>query len=189
LKESEICSFIEGENITLTPVNSEHAAIYAKWQSLQNVRIYSRNIMPKTVEEIKKWLEPTEGRTKKDISFEIWQKKDVKLIGDCGVNDINWYDMKAFLGLMIGESEYWGQNICTEATELLVEYGFNELNLNKLYALIFSPNKGSYKCVEKNGFIREAIFKKDVFIEGEFVDTYCYSLLKEDWLKNRTEAK
>ena len=186
MKESEICSFIDGKNITLTPLNSGHAAIYAKWQSLPNVRLYSRNIMPKTPDDIKKWLEPTGGRVKKDVGFEIWHKKDKKLIGECGVNDINWYDMKAFLGLVVGESEYWGQNICTDATNLLVEYAFNELNLNKLYADIFSPNKGSYKCVEKNGFTREAVFKKDVFIEGVVVDTYCYSLLKEDLLKQDT---
>ena len=81
------------------------------------------------------------------------------------------------------QSEYWGQNICSEATNLIVEYAFNELNLYKLYAGIFSPNKGSCRCAEKSGFIREAIFKKDMFIEGEFVDTFVYSLLKENWLK------
>ena len=181
----EISPFIEGEQIDLLPFNSEHVDIYAKWLNLSKVRMYARNILPRNPEEIKKWLEPTEGRVKKDINFEIWHKKDKKLIGECGVNEINWYNMKAFLGIVIGESEYWGQNLCTETINLLVEYAFNELNLNKLYADIFSPNEGSYKCVEKNGFTREAIFKKDMFIEGEFLDTYCYSLLKEDWLKKK----
>ena len=179
----KISPFIEGEQIDLLPLNSESINIYVKWHNLPKVRIYARNIIPRTPEEIKKWLEPTEGRTKKNIDFEIWHKKDKKIIGECGVNDINWYDTKAFLGMIIGESDYWRQNICAEASKLIVEYAFNELNLNKLYANIFSPNKGSYKCVEKIGFTREAVFKKDAFIEGEFVDTYCYSLLKEDWLK------
>lgn len=179
----EISPFIVGKQIDLLPLNSEHVTIYAKWENLPKVRIFARNIMPKTPDEMKKLLEPTEGRVKKDINFEIWHKKDKKLIGECGVNDINWYDKKAFLGLLIGESEYWGQNICTEATKLIEEYAFNELNLNKLYALIFSPNKGSCRCAEKSGFIREATFKKDIFIDGEFVDTFGYSLLKENWLK------
>ena len=185
LKESEISPFIEGELIDLLPLNPENITLYAKWVNTPKVRIYARSVIPKTPEDIKKWLEPVEGRVKKNIELEIWHKKDKKPIGNCGIFDINYFDMKAFMGLTIGEYEYWGQNICTEATKLIVEYAFNELNLNKLYASIFSPNKGSFTCVEKSGFIREGTFKKDVFIDGQFLDTFVYSLLKEDWIKLR----
>jgi len=87
------------------------------------------------------------------------------------------------MGLMIGEPDYWGHHIGTEATRLLINYAFNELNLNKLYGEIFSPNTGSIRCAENNGFTREAILKNDVYIDGEYKDTHIYSLLREEWIK------
>jgi RimJ/RimL family protein N-acetyltransferase len=185
MKEQETCPFIEGKVIDLLPLNPQNISLYAKWTTIPKVRIFSRNIIPKTPEEIKKWLEPKEGRIRREIQFEIWHKGDKKSIGTCGIFDINYFDMKAWMGLTIGESEYWGRGICTEVTKLLVEYVFNELNLNKINAGIFSPNEGSFKCAEKSGFFRESVSKQDVFIEGRFLDTYYYSLLKEDWKKVR----
>ena len=181
--------FIEGETIDLIPLNIENIKLYAKWENNPKVRIYSRNIIPRTLEDMKKHLEPSERHSrrtpKNEVSFEIWHKKDKKTIGFGGVSDINWYNQQAYLGLLIGEPDYWGQKIGEEATRLLVEYAFNELNIFKIKASILAINKGSWRCAEKNGFTRVATFKKDMYVNGEYLDNYVYSLLKEDWLKLR----
>ena len=177
--------FIGGETIDFVPLNIENIKLYAKWENNPKVRIYSRNILPRTVEEMKKYLEPSDKRLKNEVSFEIWHKKDKKIIGFGEVSDINWYNQQAYIGLLIGEPDYWGQKIGEEATRLLVEYAFNELNIFKLKASILVVNKGSWRCAEKNGFTRVATFKKDMYVNGEYLDNYVYSLLKEDWLKLR----
>ena len=184
-----IPTFIEGETIDLVPLNVENIKLYAKWENNPKVRIYARNIIPRTIEDMKKYLEPSERQSrrspKNEVSFEIWHKKDKKIIGFGEVSDINWYNQQAYLGLLIGEPDYWGQKIGEEATRLLVEYAFNELNIFKLKASILVVNKGSWRCAEKNGFTRVATFKKDMYVNGEYLDNYVYSLLKEDWLKLR----
>lgn len=177
--------FIDGNEIAFVPLNSENIKLYAIWRNRPNVRIYGRSVLPKTVEQIKNQITPSPRQAPDSVDFEIWYKKDQIAIGDAGIFDINWFNRSAKMGLMIGEPDYWGHHIGTEATRLLVNYAFNELNLNKLYGEIFSPNTGSIRCAENNGFIRESILKNDVFIDGEYKDTYIYSLLREDWLKIR----
>ncbi|MHA1669941.1 MAG: GNAT family N-acetyltransferase [Promethearchaeota archaeon] len=182
---NDISTFIDGKEIAFLPLNSENVKLYAIWRNRPNVRIYGRLEIPVTVEKIKKEFEPSTRQIPDSVGFEIWHKKDQKAIGDAGIFDINWFNRSAKMGLMIGEPDYWGHHVGTEATRILVTYAFNELNLNKLYGEIFSPNTGSIRCAEKNGFIQEGILKKDVYINGKYEDTFVYSLLKEDWLKLR----
>ncbi|NVM35618.1 MAG: GNAT family N-acetyltransferase [Candidatus Lokiarchaeota archaeon] len=176
--------FLQGDMIDLLPLNSEHASLYVKWENSPEVRVYARNSIPITMEEMKKDLETQKEGLKKEIVFEVFHKEDKKPIGYCVINDINYLDCNAYFGLVIGEKEYWGQNIATETARLLVKYAFNELNLNKLYAKICTLNTGSWRAAEKNRFIREGLFKKDAYIGGKFLDTYVYSLLREDWSNN-----
>jgi len=182
-------TFIQGDIIDLVPLNSEHINLYAKWKNNPNVRIYARYIIPQTVEDMKKFFEPSKDKIKREINFEIWHKKTKKPIGTGIVSGIDWYGQTASLGLIIGEPEYWGQKIGEEATGLMVKYAFNELNLYKIYAGINSANIGSWRCAEKNGFIREATFKKDSYVNGKYFDTYIYSLFKADWLKLKKEKQ
>jgi len=175
--------FIQGEKIDLLPLNISNVEIYVKWVNRPKIRKFGRSVIPKTVEQWKKLIHAEEKGIKDSVSLEIWHKSDQKPIGELGLFNINWFDKKAYIGLSIGEIDYWNQGICTEALKLITNYAFAELNLNKLYSYIFAPNKASCRCVEKNGFIREAILKKDVFIDGKYEDTYFYSIFKEDWMK------
>lgn len=179
----EIYTFIDGKTIALTPKNQEHIETYARWINSEKVRMFSRNEVPRSVDEIKKWFEPKGDGPKEDIGFEIWHKEDQKLIGFGGLNNINYFHSFANLYMEIGETEYWNQGIATEATKLITEYGFLELNMNKIYVEIFSPNIGSLKAAKKAGFIPEATLKQQVYVEGRYVDIERFYLLKDEWMK------
>lgn len=183
MDDSRAPAFIKGNKIDLLPLNSKHLKSYIKWINNPKVRPYARNVLPQTIEDGKKYLESQEQNYKTIITFEIWHRNDKKAIGYIELFDINWFDSKAYIGLMIGEPEYWRQGVGTEAIELITDYGFKELNLNKLYAIIFAPNSASCRCFEKNRYKREALLKQDVYIDGKFLDTYLYSILKKEWLK------
>ena len=72
-------TFIRGDIIDFVPLNSEHVNLYVKWENTPSVRIYSRNIIPNTKEDMKRFFKPSEGRgPKREISFELWHKKDQK---------------------------------------------------------------------------------------------------------------
>ena len=189
MSEIRLPSFLKGKQVSLVPVNMEHLDLYIKWMNNPDVRKYARNVLPITIEEMKKYFKAMEQGIKTEIHFEIVHNENHKPVGDCSFFRINWVDGVAHIGLSIGEKEYWGQGNATEAIGLMINYGFAELNLHKIYAFIFAPNKASYRTVEKNGFTREAILKKDIHIDGVYEDTYYYSILKEDWLKQRDNKK
>jgi RimJ/RimL family protein N-acetyltransferase len=88
------------------------------------------------------------------------------------------YRLGAEIGYWIGEP-YWGQGIATKAVELVTEYGFNRLGLERIYSGVFDFNKASQKVLEKSGFTLEGIFKKSVIKNGRIINEYRYAKIKE----------
>ncbi|UCC20851.1 MAG: GNAT family N-acetyltransferase [Promethearchaeota archaeon] len=185
-KEKDVTvPFLEGEIINLCPLKMEHATLYTKWSNDPEVRRYSRNTLPWSIDEIKKWSELEEQRVKKEVVFEVWHRKDEKSIGIAGLGDINWLNRNANLFVTIGEQEYWSQNIGPEVGKLLINYGFEELNLHKIFAGIFTPNKRSLRTAEKIGLKYEARLKEQIYVDGEFVDEMKFAIFKKDWVNSK----
>ena len=77
--------------------------------------------------------------------------------------------------------EAWGEGYATEATELLVAYGFDQLRFNKVVAHAFAFNAASRRVLEKVGFTEEGVDREEAFIDGEYVDVHRYGLLEREW--------
>jgi len=178
----EVYPFIEGETIDLVAGNSKWANLFCKWINNPKVRHYSRNIWPQTLEDVKKRFEHSPDRHIRNIAyFMIYHKQGERPIGIVGLDEINWVNSNANLFALIGEPEHWGKGIAGEACALVIKYGFTELNLHKIHAGIFSPNKRSLRAAEKLGFEKEAILKEIIYIDGKYHDNHRFSLLKRDW--------
>lgn len=176
--------FIRGETIDLVTTNPKWANLTCRWMNDPEVRHYSRNEWPISIEEIKKWFEPSSSENIKDfVVFIIYHKKDNRPIGNVGLNRIDWINRNANIFWSIGEKEYWGRGIAPEASKLLIKYGFTELNLHKISARIFAPNKQSLRLAEKIGFKKEALLKEDLYVDGKYVDTHIFTLLKKGWME------
>ncbi|MFW9971181.1 MAG: GNAT family N-acetyltransferase [Candidatus Odinarchaeota archaeon] len=184
-KNERFIPFLEGKLIALCPLNMEHANLYTKWSNDPDVRRYSRHIIPWSLDEEKKWIEPREERVKKEIIFEILHRQDNKPIGTAGFSDINWYNRNANIFAEIGETNYWGKGIGPETIRLLINYGFEELNFHKIYSRIHSPNKQSLRVAEKTGFVFEGELKEHFYIDGEFVDEQQFAIFKKTWLESK----
>ncbi|MFX1478792.1 MAG: GNAT family N-acetyltransferase [Promethearchaeota archaeon] len=178
--------FIEGDTIDLVAGNSKWADLSCKWMNNPRVRHYSRNAWPLTLEEVKKWFEPSSDQGMRDfVVFTIYHKKDKKPIGAIGFNHINWLYRNANIFAHIGEPEYWGKGIAIEASKLVINYGFTELNLHKIYSGVFTPNTRSLRAAEKLGFKKEAVLKEEIYVDGEYVDVHKFALFKRDWLSRK----
>ena len=68
-----------------------------------------------------------------------------------------------------------------EALHKVLQYGFNELSLHSIEAIINPENNASAGILESAGFIREAYFRENFHFKGEFLDTAVYSLLKREY--------
>ena len=88
------------------------------------------------------------------------------------------YRKSAEIGYWIGEP-YWGKGIATKAVELITDYGFNTLDLKRIYTGVFEYNIASMKVLEKNGFEKEGILKKAVLKNEIFFDEHRYYKLND----------
>jgi RimJ/RimL family protein N-acetyltransferase len=184
-EEPEIFPFIRGSKIDLCPRNSKYVDLYIKWKNDPKVRKYARNVIPRTIDEQKQRFETSREGLSEHISLDVLHKEDKKPIGQIGLNHIDWVNGWANAFLQIGEPDYWNKDIGTEATELILNYAFNELNLNKIHGGMAVENIGSSKVAEKIGFIFDGIRKHEMYVDGKYLDSKTFRILKEDWLKSK----
>lgn len=74
--------------------------------------------------------------------------------------------------------KHWRKGIMTDAVAEMVEYGFTELGLVRVYAYVFLHNAGSQAVLKKNGFKKEGMLKKNVMKDGRYRDEYLFAKVK-----------
>ncbi len=114
------------------------------------------------------------------INWAITIKGNHRLIGIIGHFRIQPQNYRAEIGYMI-LPEYHGQGIVAEAIQEVVRYGFEDLNLHSIEAIIDPNNVASERVLQKNGFVKEAHILENEFFDGKFIDTVIYSLLKRNF--------
>jgi ribosomal-protein-alanine N-acetyltransferase len=114
------------------------------------------------------------------INWAITLKGNPKLIGIIGHFRIEPQNYRAEIGYMI-LPEYHGQGIVAEAIKEVVRYGFDDMNLHSIEAIIDPNNLASERVLQKNGFVKEAHILENECFDGKFIDTVIYSLLKRNF--------
>ncbi len=159
----------------------EHIPTYYKWRNNEEIAIYDQSefLRPRSYEEIEKWSERmVEGYTY------LVSVDDVP-IGTCALMNVDTRNRHAELSIVIGEKDYWSKGYGTGIMEKLLDWGFEGLNLRKLYLHVFDFNERAINLYEKFGFQKEGTLKEMLYRNGEYRDVYAYGLFKEDYLKNK----
>lgn len=98
-----------------------------------------------------------------------------EFIGSVGITlQAGWRDHLAEIGYWLGEP-YWGQGIATSAVQMMTEYAFSGLKLQKLYAPILAPNTASMRVVKKCGYKLEGVLKREVYRNGQYYDIHHFA--------------
>jgi diamine N-acetyltransferase len=87
----------------------------------------------------------------------------------------------AEVGLFIGDKACWNKGYGTEAMHLLLNLGFDTLNLNRIFLRVDEANKGGIRAYEKAGFIHEGRFREGTFQNGKYCDVLLMSVLRAEW--------
>ncbi|MDB5249637.1 MAG: N-acetyltransferase [Segetibacter sp.] len=133
----------------------------------------------------KKWLEDKMLNNTKQLYWAICETATRNMVGYTSLNDIDFVNRKAFMGgLVIGDKATRSKGYATKAAILLLNYGFYELGLNKIYATCLSEHKTVVLTFLMLGFKRDGILRQDVFKGNKFRDVIMVSLLKEEYEKN-----
>lgn len=100
-------------------------------------------------------------------------------VGNIGLTPCeNVYRKSAEIGYFIGEP-YWNKGITTTAVQILSNYGFNRLGIVRIHTGVYEYNPASQRVLEKCGFVKEGVFRKAIFKNGNLWDEVRYALLKD----------
>jgi [ribosomal protein S5]-alanine N-acetyltransferase len=119
----------------------------------------------------------------KIVHFAIVDKENDIHIGCCSLQNIDWISRSAEMARIIGEKEYRSKGIGTEVAKLLLEYGFNSLNLNRIWVGNISNNIAAIKSVDKLGFKTEGVLRSTIFKNNKYHDVVIRGILKDEYFQ------
>lgn len=179
---------LEGENVYLSPINVEDAKDYIDWftdfRTTDGIK-QSRNLL--NIESETEWITQTlkEGRPE----FAIVKKDNNEMIGNCGFMKISQIDGTAEIGIFIGKEENRNKGFGTESINLLLDWGFNYLNLHNIELGVFSFNERAINCYKKLGFKEYGRRRECYYLNGKYYDLVRLDMLKDefkgDFIKNK----
>jgi len=139
------------------------------------------------MEHQKRWFDSLFKTPPDSIMFGI-ENKEGKIIGVCGLTWIHWKNRNAEVSIYIGETEWQEKGAATDSLKTLVKYGFENLGLHRIYAIIFEFNKPSIKLFEKCGFKFEGKHREVHYVKGRYWDELIYGILREEYDKHPSDS-
>ena len=131
-----------------------------------------------------KWMEEEVAElSPASYFFGIRTLADDRLIGELALDVINWSGRDAFVGLGIGETEYWGKGCGTDVMNVLLRFAFTEVNLRRVSLTVFEYNPRAIRSYEKAGFCHEGRVRKVLNKEGRRWDVLFMGILREEWME------
>jgi len=170
-----------GEKCYLSPCSLEDAEKWTEWLNDLEVTIplgdeaYTPLSLDKQKEVINDIIK------EQSHVFNIIELENDTLIGRCGFFGVDHVNRKAMLGIVIGEKEYWDKGYGQDATKLLLDYGFNLLNLNSIMLGTFSFNERAINCYKKVGFKEIGRRRQARIIAGKKFDIIFMDILAEEF--------
>jgi RimJ/RimL family protein N-acetyltransferase len=155
------------------------------WRNSEYSRLLSSSLGPmQSPKAAANWME----KEVMEISpasyfFSIRTLAEDKLIGDLGLDVIDWSGRDAFVGLGIGEIEYWGKGYGTDVMNVLLRFAFMEINLRRVTLTVFEYNPRAIRSYEKAGFRHEGRERKFLNKEGRRWDMLFMGILREEWME------
>ena len=121
-----------------------------------------------------------EREAKQAFPFVIERKSDRWFSGMIAIRDIEPDHLQGELSFWLAP-DVWGKGYMSEALRAMLRFGFEDLQLNRLYAYHMVRNPGSGKVLQKNGFIQEGVLRQRVQKWGIFEDVKLWAILRSDW--------
>ena len=175
---------LKGKNVILRPVKRSDISYFLEWFNDLEVIQYLGMYLPMTEMAEEKFIEElgtTRARSDALFVIEVIEGNSTKPIGNCGLGGINSKDNHANFGIVIGEKDYWSKSYGTEAARLLINYGFQQLNLHRISSSAVAYNERSIKLHKKVGFREEGHLRQRMFKNGQYHDLVQFGILREEW--------
>jgi len=169
-----------GQKCYLSPVDASQTEKVAKWSNDIEVAIRTGDISDMITYDIQRgYLEGMNND--RGYGFFINRKDDDEVIGIGRLMRVNYINRNAVMGMFIGESNDRSQGIGTEATKLLLDFGFNALNLRNIMIETYSFNEAAIQACKKCGFKEIGRRRKAIIYGNKEYDEVFMDMLSEEF--------
>ena len=172
-----------GERIMLREYRREDLEEMRKWVNDGNVTHYLSHVFlpAQTLPMTESFLERVLSGQNLDYNFVIADRETGAYIGQVDLFGLNTIDRHAELGIVIGNPQWHGQGIGTEAIMLMLDFAFRHANLQRIELWVDADNAGAIRCYKKAGFVHEGCRRKCHFAHGQYVDLNLMGALRDEW--------
>ena len=180
-------SVIHGKRVCLRAAEQGDVGKFHEWVNDPEVTRGLTLFLPMSLTDEENWFNSLAKRDQKEkpLVIEVRKGKTWKMIGNCGVFDIDPVNRSAELGIMIGERSEWNKGYGSETMSLLVRHCFETLNLNRACLRVYTANVRAVRAYEKAGFVLEGRLREAVYKFGKYDDVLIMSVLRSEWVSEK----
>ncbi|MBV9156749.1 MAG: GNAT family N-acetyltransferase [Acidobacteriaceae bacterium] len=173
--------FVIGQQVYIRGLERADLEKMVGWINDEDVtRLLFMGLRPANIELLaEQWQQ--DQRNQNEVAFAVCDKQSDAFIGTTGLYSINWVMRSAEFRVFLGEKEFWNRGVGTECTRLMTVYGFEKLNLNKVWLGVNADNVGGARAYTKAGFVREGILRQEQYRNFRYYDVIRMSLLRSEY--------
>jgi len=173
---------IRGARVLLRAAERSDVPTFVRWFNDGEMLSYLLMRAPMSQAAEEGWFERMMATQGKDgYFFVICQLVDGAPIGTIGLFDLDEANGKAGVGISIGEKALWGKGLGTDALNALLDFGFGELRLERIWLEVYDYNERGRRSYEKCGFVLEGTQRRAVYKGGRFHDVQLMAILRDEW--------
>jgi len=165
------------EKIKIRAFKKDDIWILHKWINDPEIIKFTNSFRPIDEFEQNEWFANIH-KNKNQFVFGIELIESSKIIGTCGIYEIDNISRKGELRMKIGNKDEWGKGYGKMALTQLLKFGFDDLNLHRIWLKVLEDNKGAIKIYINSGFEIEGKMKDEMFIQGKYKNVLLMGLVK-----------
>lgn len=175
---------LTGRRVWLRPMTVNDADDVVRWRNEPCVAEQMFALPPRSREDHLSWFEKMEAGDDRQefIVMRSLHEAEPQAIGTIGLSQINRRHERAEYGILIGEASARGTGLAREASELILDYAFRALQINKIFLHVFANNNTAIKLYERLGFAREGVLRLHARQNEMLRDVMVMGILRNEWI-------
>jgi ribosomal-protein-alanine N-acetyltransferase len=164
------------------PSDLEHLLRYRNdWNVTQSLGGFSVGF---SRAEMKQWMQLQ--KTARDrMLWAIATRQGNRCIGHVGLYQLDPRVGKAEFAIFIGDRRWHGKGVGRSATAAVLQYGFEQMNLHKIWLTVLNTNTPALRLYRALGFVKEGVLRDEQFRNGRYVDVTVMSILSPEWRRRQ----
>lgn len=183
MHEARSVPMIQGERIWLRPLEERDLEAYRRACTDRDIASLAGFTHPLSETNLRRWFEQISVQHGSDaFYFAICRTGEDEFLGTAALWHMDLINGSAEISMFIGDKELWGHGYGTEALNAVVDFGFGELPLERIWLKVYSHNPRAQKTYVKAGFVAEGVMRHARRHRGGFSDSILMSQLRDEWV-------